>query len=110
MDGKGCGRDNVFVGRLWKSIKYEELYLHAYDSIPGSKMTGREHASSCLTDIDRRRQAHRNTRIIPLAKNAPRAENNGLTHLHNTLYTNQIHGKGGGLEYCYRGNYRGSEG
>ena len=33
MDGKGCWRDNVFVERLWKSIKYEEVYLHAYDTI-----------------------------------------------------------------------------
>jgi putative transposase len=28
MDGKGCWRDNVFVERLWKSVKYEEIYLH----------------------------------------------------------------------------------
>ena len=33
MDGKGCWRDNVFVERLWKSIKYEEVYLHAYETI-----------------------------------------------------------------------------
>ena len=33
MDGKGSWRDNVFVERLWKSIKYEEVYLHAYDSV-----------------------------------------------------------------------------
>jgi putative transposase len=33
MDGKGCWRDNVFVERLWKTIKYEEVYLHAYDSV-----------------------------------------------------------------------------
>ncbi|MFZ1555528.1 MAG: IS3 family transposase [Nitrospira sp.] len=33
MDGKGCWRDNVFVERLWKSIKYEEVYLHAYDTV-----------------------------------------------------------------------------
>ena len=32
MDGKGCWRDNVFVERLWKSIKYEEVYLKAYES------------------------------------------------------------------------------
>lgn len=32
MDGKGCLRDNVFIERLWKSLKYEEVYLHAYDS------------------------------------------------------------------------------
>ena len=33
MDGKGCWRDNVLVERLWKSIKYEEVYLHAYDTV-----------------------------------------------------------------------------
>jgi len=32
MDGKGAWRDNVFVERLWRSVKYEEVYLHAYDS------------------------------------------------------------------------------
>jgi putative transposase len=32
MDGKGAWRDNVFVERLWRSIKYEEVYLSAYDS------------------------------------------------------------------------------
>jgi putative transposase len=33
MDGKGAWRDNVFIERLWKSVKYEEVYLHAYDSV-----------------------------------------------------------------------------
>ena len=33
MDGKGCWRDNVFVERLWNSIKYEEVYLHAYETV-----------------------------------------------------------------------------
>ena len=33
MDGKGRWVDNVFVERLWKSVKYEEVYLHAYESI-----------------------------------------------------------------------------
>jgi putative transposase len=33
MDGKGSWRDNVFVERLWKSIKYEEVYLHAYETV-----------------------------------------------------------------------------
>jgi putative transposase len=37
MDGKGCWRDNVFVERLWRSVKYEEVYLHAYDSVPEAK-------------------------------------------------------------------------
>ena len=33
MDGKRAWRDNVFVERIWKSVKYEEVYLHAYDSV-----------------------------------------------------------------------------
>src|ERR1700744_6692428 len=33
MDGKGAWRDNVFVERLWRSVKYEEVYLRAYDTV-----------------------------------------------------------------------------
>lgn len=33
MDGKGAWRDNVFVERLWKSVKYEEVYLRAYETV-----------------------------------------------------------------------------
>jgi putative transposase len=39
MDGKGCWRDNVFVERLWKSVKYEEVYLKAYDSVSAAKVS-----------------------------------------------------------------------
>jgi putative transposase len=37
MDGKGAWRDNVFVERLWRTIKYEEVYLHAYDSVSDAR-------------------------------------------------------------------------
>lgn len=37
MDGKGCWRDNVFIERLWKSVKYEEVYLKAYDSVSAAR-------------------------------------------------------------------------
>lgn len=37
MDGKGSWRDNVFIERLWKSVKYEEVYLHAYDSVSDAR-------------------------------------------------------------------------
>ena len=37
MDGKGACRDNVFVERLWRSVKYEEIYLNAYDSVKMAK-------------------------------------------------------------------------
>ena len=32
MDGKGRWIDNVFIERLWRSVKYEEVYLHAYEN------------------------------------------------------------------------------
>jgi len=38
MDGKGCWRDNVFVERLWRTIKYEQVYLHAYGSMDDAKV------------------------------------------------------------------------
>jgi putative transposase len=37
MDGRGSWRDNIFVERLWRSIKYEEVYLHAYESVSQAK-------------------------------------------------------------------------
>ena len=37
MDGKGSWIDNVFIERLWRSIKYEEVYLKAYESMPEAK-------------------------------------------------------------------------
>ena len=39
MDGKGAWRDNVFVERLWRSIKYEEVYLRGYDSVSEARMS-----------------------------------------------------------------------
>ncbi len=38
MDGKGAWRDNVFVERLWRSVKYEEVYLRAYDAVSDSRI------------------------------------------------------------------------
>ena len=37
MDGKGRWRDNVFVERLWRLVKYEEIYLNAYASVPQAR-------------------------------------------------------------------------
>ena len=37
MDGKGAWRDNVFVERFWRSVKYEEVYLRAYDDVPEAR-------------------------------------------------------------------------
>ena len=37
MDGKGAWRDNVVVERFWRSIKYEEVYIHAYTKVPEAR-------------------------------------------------------------------------
>ena len=37
MDGRGAWRDNVFVERLWRTVKYEEVYLHAYESASAAR-------------------------------------------------------------------------
>lgn len=37
MDGRGAWRDNVFVERLWRSVKYEEVYLRAYSSVSDAR-------------------------------------------------------------------------
>jgi len=72
MDGRGAWRDNVFVERLWRSIKYEEVYLHAYDSVSAAKAgiaryatfynTRRPHSS-----LDRRTPDHVYFKSLPLA-------------------------------------------
>jgi putative transposase len=48
MDGRGAWRDNVFVERLWRSVKYEEVYLRAYDSVRDARASlGRYLAFYC---------------------------------------------------------------
>jgi putative transposase len=37
MDGRGAWRDNVFVERLWRSVKYERVYLRVYDSVSAAR-------------------------------------------------------------------------
>ena len=54
MDGKGAWRDNVFVERLWKTIKYEEVYLHAYDTVADAKA-----GIARYIDFYNRRRPHR---------------------------------------------------
>jgi putative transposase len=51
MDGKGAWRDNVFVERLWRSVKHEEVYLCAYDSV----REARERLGTYLDWYNRRR-------------------------------------------------------
>jgi putative transposase len=37
MDGRGRVYDNIFVERLWRSVKYEEVYLHDYQTVPEAR-------------------------------------------------------------------------
>jgi putative transposase len=53
MDGKGAWRDNVFVERLWRSVKYEEVYLRAYDSVSEARAS-----IGCYLDFYNRRRPH----------------------------------------------------
>ena len=53
MDGKGAWRDNVFVERLWRSVKYEEVYLRAYGNVSEARQSiGR------YLDLYNRRRPH----------------------------------------------------
>ena len=54
MDGKGRWVDNVFVERLWRSIKYEEVYLQAYEDIRRAKSSLKEYLA--FYDSERRHQ------------------------------------------------------
>jgi putative transposase len=54
MDGKGCWRDNVFVERLWKTVKYEQVYLHAYATVSEARAK-----LSSYIDFYNRRRPHR---------------------------------------------------
>jgi putative transposase len=53
MDGKGAWRDNVFVERLWRSVKYEEVYLKAYDSVSEARAS-----IGCYLDFYNSRRPH----------------------------------------------------
>lgn len=37
MDGRGAWKDNVFIERLWRTLKYEEVYLRAYESVSAAR-------------------------------------------------------------------------
>ncbi len=51
LDGKGAWRDNVFVERLWRSIKYEEVYLHTYRPYPRLALASAAISPSTIADV-----------------------------------------------------------
>ena len=83
MDGKGCWRDNVFVERLWKTIKYEQVYLHAYDIVSEA----RAKLANYLDFYNRRRPhtaldgTHAGCRVLQFAAAATGGLTRRATHL-----------------------------
>ncbi len=55
MDGKGRWVDNVFIERLWRSLKYEEVYLKAYESVSEARRSIGEYF--CFYNAERRHQS-----------------------------------------------------
>ncbi len=54
MDGRGRALDNIFVERLWRSVKYEEVYLHEY----ASPHEGRQQLTASLATSSNNRRLH----------------------------------------------------
>ena len=71
MDGRGAWRDNVFVARLSKSIKYEEVYLHAYESVADAEADISRYGTFCNSrphrSLDRQTPDAVYTQSLPLA-------------------------------------------
>ena len=74
MDGKGAWRDNVFVERLWRTVKYEEVYLRAYDSVSDARASigryldlyNRRRPHSSLDDMTPDRAYFGSQRMLPV--------------------------------------------
>ena len=54
MDGKGCWRDNVFIERFWKTLKYQEVYLRAYETVSEARSS-----IACYIGFYNSRRPHR---------------------------------------------------
>ena len=75
MDGKGSWRDNVFVERLWRSVKYEEVYLKAYETVTEARRSigiylnfyNRERPHSSLDGIPPDHFYYNNLLPLPIA-------------------------------------------
>ena len=72
MDGRGCWRDNVFVERLWRSVKYEDVYLRASETVAAVR-TGLKRYFTCFNH----RRPHARSRVHdctaePVGRDHPR--------------------------------------
>jgi putative transposase len=64
LDGRGAWRDNVFVERLWRSLKYERVYLKAYDSVSAARLD----IANCLDWYNTGRPHSKLERLTPQEK------------------------------------------
>jgi putative transposase len=72
MDGRGQWRDNVFVERLWKSVKYEDVYLKAYESVSDARAGISRYIDSQLAPAaPRARRAHARCGVLRGAARDP---------------------------------------
>ena len=69
MDGRGAWRDNVFVERLWRTVKYDEVYLHAYDTVAEAKAC----IARFLDDYNRNRP-HSSLKVLPISAALKRSQ------------------------------------
>jgi putative transposase len=73
MDGRGAWRDNVFVERLWRSLKYERVYLKAYDSVSAARADiadylGWYNAARSHSSLDKRTPEEAYAALLPALK------------------------------------------
>lgn len=89
MDGRGRALDNIFVERLWRTVKYEDIYLRGYETLPEAQAgleryfsfynTERPHSS--LGNL-RPYEAHGKISLCPRSLTTPRGETNLGTVIH----------------------------
>ena len=70
MDGRGAWRDNVFVERLWRSVKYEGVYLRAYDSANQARVEIADYLNSYTTQNSENPPQKRYRNLLPPAAHA----------------------------------------
>ncbi len=80
MDGKGRWVDNVFVERLWRSVKYEEVYLRAYDSIGDARASLGRYLPSTMPNVGISRLTGRR-RTVCITKTPPGWQHDPRQHL-----------------------------
>ena len=74
IDGRGAWRDNVFVERLWRSVKYEDVYLRAYTIVSEARASIGWYLASTTADARTRHL----TAGLPITSTTPDASRSGM--------------------------------